>query len=378
LVSIIPSQGRPPQEGSAQYDKLLLGTISVAMLIRSQPPSERYAIGIAGRTLIMRAARTYCRRCRFVLPALMLLAALPTRAAESSSPNLHFRVFVRTGLPLSGVLWTGTQFVYSTEGRDKLYADDASGKGPRVFAKVPLNKGEMRCTLSPGVHGFAPNAIYCHGSQGQIYDISADGHTVKQFAVIPTPHGSDGALTYDSTGAFGYTLLAATGGSDAGPGAVYAIRSDGLSRRVGSYSGPGGAENMAIAPRGLGAVAGQALITVDKHDHLGRLLAMDAHGHVTTLVKGLTWGLDPLAAIPAGQDSGSGALYLADWLTHNVLVAPAAPLRPFAGDLLVGTERHNQLYVLERQGTAYRLLRIRTNLHMPDSNYEGVEFGPSS
>ncbi len=326
----------------------------------------------------MRAVWKYCRPCRFVLPALLLLATLPARAAESPSPTLHFRVFTRTGLPLSGVLWTETEFVYSMEGRDTLYADDAFGKGMHVFATVPLNKGEMRCILSPVVHGFAAQATYCHGSQGQIYDISADGHTVKQLAMIPTPHGSDGALTYDSTGAFGYTLLAATGGSDAGPGSVYAISANGRVRLVGSYNGPGGAENLAIAPRGLGAVAGQALITVDKHDHLGRSLAMDAHGHVTTLVKGLSWGLDPIAAIPAGLGTGSGALYLADWLTHNVFVAPAAPLRPFADDLLVGTERHNQLYVLEPHGTAYRLLPIRTNLQMPDSNYEGVEFAPSS
>ncbi|MGH2388212.1 MAG: hypothetical protein ACRDIE_08395 [Chloroflexota bacterium] len=324
----------------------------------------------------MRTVLERIRRCRFVLPALLFLLARPAHAAQSSSPSLRFRVFARTGLPLSGVLWTGTQFVYSMEGRDQVYADDQSGHGLHVFAAVPLNKGEMRCILSPGAHGFPAHIVYCHGSQGQIYSISADGHTVKQLAVIPTPHGSDGALTYDATGAFGYTLLAATGGSDAGPGTVFAIQSNGKTRRIGSYAGPGGAESMAIAPRGLGAVAGQALIAIDKHDHLGRLLAMDPRGHVRTLVKGLTWGLDPIAAIPSRHGAGAGALYLADWLTHNVFVAPAAPLRPFAGDLFVGTERHNHLYVLESRGTDYRLLPVLTNLHMSDSNYEGAQFGP--
>jgi hypothetical protein len=310
-----------------------------------------------------------------------LLAELAGPAhAAAATPRIQFSVFARTGLPLGAVLWTGSSFVYAVEGRRALYTTDASGHGLRVFAGVPQNNGEMRCILSPGAHGFPAHAIYCHAAQGEIYRIGADGRSIAQIATLPTPKaGSDGALTYDASGAFGYTLLAATGGSDAGSGgAVYSMQASGQVRRIGSYGGPGGAENIAMAPAGFGSAAGQVLITIDKHDHLGRLLAMDAQGHVRTLVGGLAWGLNVIAAIPAATSGTSQAvkpgLYLADWLSHDVFFAPAAEFRPFAGDLFVGTERRNQLYVLRPQGSDYSLMPLQTSLRAPDSNYEGAEF----
>lgn len=310
-----------------------------------------------------------------------LLAALvaPARVGAAPAP-LQFSVFARTGLPLGDVLWTGNSFVYTVEGRRALYTTGAAGQGLRVFASVPRNNGEMRCILSPGAHGFPAHTLYCHAAQGEIYRISGDGRTIIQIAMIPTPKaGSDGSLTYDAGGAFGYTLLAATGGSDAGSGgAVYAMQPGGQVRRVGAYGGPGGAEHIAMAPAGFGSVAGQVLITTDKHDHQGRLLVMDARGHVRTLVGGLTWGLDPIAAIPGTRggtpQAAQPGLYLADWLSHNVLFAPAADFRPFAGDLFVAAERRNHLYVLRPQGAGYSLIPLRTNLHLPDSNYEGACF----
>ncbi|HWE63154.1 MAG TPA: hypothetical protein VHB98_15680 [Chloroflexota bacterium] len=321
------------------------------------------------------AVRHY-RHCLAGL-ALLCIGALPAHAA-APAPPLRFSVFARTGVALSGVLWTGSAFLYTVEGGRAIYATDASGAHLRVFATVPQNNGEMRCILSPGAHGFPARMIYCHAAQGQIYRISADGHTITQVAMVPTPHGSDGALTYDATGMFGSTLLAATGGSDAGPGVVYTVQPGGQVRQLGAYAGPGGAENIAIAPPGFGAVAGQVLITIDKHDHQGRLLAMDAHGAVRTLVQGLPWGLNSIAAIPAdlrGAAPGSTyKLYLADWRSHTVLVAPAGPLQAFAGDLFVATERRHNLYVVRPQGSGYSLTSLQTNLPAPDYNFEGACF----
>ena len=86
---------------------------------------------------------------------------------------------------------------------------------------------------------------------------------------------------------------AATGGSDVGPGALYAVGAGGQVRRIGAYAGPGGAENIAQAPPGFGSVAGQVLITIDKSDHQGRLLAMDARGHACTPGAGPALGAEP-------------------------------------------------------------------------------------
>jgi hypothetical protein len=125
-------------------------------------------------------------------------------------------------------------------------------------------------------------------------------------------------------------------------------------------------------------VAGWVLITIDKHDHQGRLLAMDAHGMVRTLVRGLTYGLNPIAPILARPPSGTGAvapdLYVTDWRSRDVLFVPAATLRPFAGGVIVGTEREGLIYLVQLQGGAYRLRPIVTNLHAPDYNLEDPHY----
>jgi hypothetical protein len=324
-------------------------------------------------------------RCmvRTIVVSGLFLGALITgpsvRAAASPKPMLSFRLLIRTNVPLGEILWTGSAFIYDGESRQTLYTSNPDGSHFRVFATVPKNGGEMRCILSPGRYGFAGNAIFCHASGGQIYRISLDGKTVSQFSAIPTPsHGSDGGLTFDTAGLYGHVLLASTGGSDAGPGSVYAIAANGKVRLVGRYAGPGGAERLSIAPAHFGAVSGEVLIPIDQHDHHGRLLAMDPHGRVRTLVTGLTWGLDPIMPITAGQSAPVGGvapgLYMADWESHNVFYASARGLQPYAGSVFLATERHGYMYVLRFTGKSYRLLPLSTNLTAPNYNMEGAVY----
>ena len=83
------------------------------------------------------------------------------------------------------------------------------------------------------------------------------------FATLPAPYppAADGALAFDSVGRFGYRLVAATGrsgGAKPAGGAVYAIGPHGGVHRVGSYAGPGGADELVIAPRQFGSVAARS------------------------------------------------------------------------------------------------------------------------
>jgi len=291
--------------------------------------------------------------------------------------SLQFAAFARTGVPLSGLVWTGDRFVYTVEGSPQIYTSTADGKNVRPFVRVPRNGGEMRCVVSPGLHGWPSHTLYCHAADGPIYRIASGGGPVTRFAVVPSPRPSDGALAFDTVGRFGYALLVATGGSDSGPGGeVYAITLGGSTRSVGHYGGPGGAENVAIAPTGFGSAAGQLLICVDQHDHHGRLLAIDAQGAVHTLVAGLTWGLNSIAplVVPTAATGGKPGLYLADWLSHTILVGPVDPLNAYRGDVLVTTERHAYLYVVKPSGTGYNALPIRTDLRARDYNLEGAVF----
>ena len=323
------------------------------------------------RTIGIRAA------CVAGMIAALGAARQPARGAAAAAPTLQFSVTAHTGMPFSGIFWTGAAFVYTLEGHSQLYTSGPDATKLRPFARVPRNGGEMRCAVSPGTHGWPAGTLYCHASQGPIYRIAADGAAVAQFATIPTPRPADGALTFDTDGRFGYALLAATGGSDSGSGGeLYAVTPGGATRHIGHYGGPGGAENIAIAPAGFGSAAGQVLITIDKHDHLGRLLAMDPRGSVRTLVGGLAWGLDPItplstSAAPAPVRTG---LYVVDWLSHDVLFASAASLRPYLGDIFLATERHGYMYVIHPIGRTYTTIPVHTNLRARDYNLEGAQF----
>ncbi len=292
------------------------------------------------------------------------------------APLVRFEVLAYTGLALGGLTWTGTRFVYTVEGSPQLYASRPDGKNLRPFARVPRNGGEMRCVASPGVHGWPSHTLYCHAAEGPIYRIASDGGPVTLFATVPSPRPSDGALAFDTVGRFGYALLAATGGSDSGPGGdVYTIAPGGNTRHVGHYAGPGGGENVAVAPIGFGSVAGQVLVCVDQHDHHGRLVAMDAHGAVRTLAKGLPWGLNPIVSlVPSAPASGPPGLYVADWLSRSLLFARGDQLHAYRGAVFIGSERHGYMYVVKPNGTAYTLLPMRTSLRAHDYNIEGVAF----
>jgi len=322
-----------------------------------------------------------------VLLTALIRPAIPAPVGAVAIPALRFHTFIRTGLQLGAVLWDGRRFLYTVEGGHVIDTSDVSGHGLRAFVTVPGNGGEMRCIVSPGSGGFAPNAVYCHASDGGIYRINPASRSVALVARLPAPRATDGALTFDTGGRFGGALLAATGGSGSGPGAVYAVRPDGGVRLIGPYAGPGEAENIAVAPPDFGAAAGDALITIDDNNRSGRLLAVDPSGHVLTLVRGLADGLNPIVTIvpthtssapgtSAGPSSGGPipGLYLADWTSRDVFFAPAAQVRALGASVIVGTELGANLYAVQPRGAGYQASPIGTNLRARSYNLEGASY----
>src|SRR5207302_9590163 len=123
------------------------------------------------------------------------------------------------------------------------------------------------------------------------------------FATLRDHSQSDGALAFDTVGRFGYRLVAATGRSGhskpAG-GVIYAIGPGGRVERVGTYPGPGGSDEIAIAPGSFGTAAGWALVAPDPGAHGGAIVAVSRHGRVRTLAT-LPTGPNPIAVIRAGR-----------------------------------------------------------------------------
>lgn len=300
-------------------------------------------------------------------------SAAGATAAPADRPMLTFKLFSATNLPIDQVFWTGRRFMYANERAGILSQSD--GKGNKIepfvtFAKSFGGATEMRCAV--GVGASWPRGVYCHTPTNELVWISIDGKSSKVIARLPRPVGiSDGGIAFDNVGQFGGRLIVSTGesGTRPGGGSIYSISPNGTVALVGSYPGPGGADNLAIAPVGFGKAAGSVLIAIDNVKVSGRLLAMNARGKVTVIADHLGNGLNPIQVIrpaPSHRAAGTAApgLYFSDDTTGNVYFAPAAPIRRYVNDVVVGTELHAWFWVVRpnRAGKGYEALRLKSNL----------------
>jgi len=313
--------------------------------------------------------------CRVMACAALAMAAMATTASAAVPPDLPLRVFARTGIRLAGMVWTGQRFLYVENTTNRVLSAGPTGMPLRPFATMPRQVEETRCRPSPGAHGFAAGDIFCHSPDNKIYRLSANGKRIATFAVLPSSARSDGALTFDTVGRFGYALLAATGRSgnaNAHGGLVFAVDAAGKVQRVGAYSDAGGADEIAVAPAGFGAASGQVLLAVDA-GHGGSVVAMDPRGQSRTLVS-LPDGPNPIVALTPGQMPRAGVaqagLYITDTLSRDVFFAPATALKPYAGAVLVGSELRGLIWVLRPRGSGFAATRLATTLGGKHYNFE--------
>lgn len=302
-----------------------------------------------------------------------VLASAPGGAASrtpASSPALSFHVFASTGRNMDGIVWTGGGFLYVENTTNAIWSAPPAGMPLTRFAGMPALTEETRCVPSPGTHGFPSGAIFCHAPDNRIYEIGTDGSSVSVFATLPAPYPppADGALAFDDVGRFGYRLVVATGRSGApspAGGAVFTIGPAGAVAEVGTYPGPGGADELVVAPAQFGSAAGEALLTVDAGASGGALVAVDPAGRAKTVAT-FPDGANPLAVIPAAihsRGSPPPGLYVTDDLTQDVYTAPAAQLVRLAGDVVVGSEIEARFWAVEPQGRHFAVVPLPDNLN---------------
>jgi hypothetical protein len=290
------------------------------------------------------------------------------------------RVFADTGIALTDILWTGKRFLYVENTANTVWSAPPAGTPLTRFASMPKQVEETRCRLSPGAHGFAKGDIYCHAPDGTIYRIGEDGSTVAVFAKLPSQTTADGALAFDTVGRFGYRLIAATGRSGAGQapgGTVYAIGPTGAVRTIGTYPGPGGADEIAVTPRRFGTASGWLALTVDAGDR-GAIVMMDPRGR-TRQIASLPDGPNPIAAVTARAhqrrpSSPPAGFYVTDTASHKVFLIPAAQLAQYAGDLIVGSELKALFWVVRPKGRGFQTLLVPTSFPAGTYNLEGATY----
>jgi hypothetical protein len=311
----------------------------------------------------------------------LLVALVPAvaSAAVTRPKALTFGVFADTGVRLTDVVWTGTQFLYVENTTNVVSAAGPQGQPVRIFATLPNMVEETRCRLSPGAHGWPRGDVFCHTPDNTIWRVGPDG-SATVLARLPDQTRSDGAMDFDTVGRFGYSLVVATGTSGApepAGGDVYTVGSSGAVHHVGAYRGPGGADELIVAPARLGTAAGQVILTVDAGSSGGELVAVGADGRARTIAS-LPDGPNPIAYVapPTGNPVVRRGLYLTDTNTREVYFLPASQLAPYVGDLVVGSEINGWIWIVRPRlhGKGLQTLRVPATLPaLPPSTAYGLE-----
>jgi hypothetical protein len=296
-------------------------------------------------------------------------------------PFLTFTTFSQTGLPLSDITWTGDRFLYATETAGTFSTSGPTGSPLTPFATIPSEIEEVRCRPSPAAHGWPAGFVYCHAPHGVIYRLAPDG-TTSVFATLPETDKQDGVMVFDTAGLYGYSMLVTTGGPNGDGGTVYALGPDAGQRVVGTFAGPGGADNLELAPAQFGTASNQLLLAIDYDNGAGagagRMLAMSPAGAVRTLVN-FKEGLNPIAVIGRG-DAPRGAakpgFYATDTSSMNVYFLPASVLARYPNSVIVGAEKTAHFWLVRAGKTTFAQLRLHGNLEQMSGtwNLEGAEW----
>src|SRR5262249_41802753 len=149
---------------------------------------------------------------------------------------------------------------------------------------------------------------------------------------------------------------------------VYAIGPDGTERRVGSFPGPGGADNVELAPARFGTASNQLLLAIDYDPGdgtgSGRVLAMRPDGTVRTLVN-LPDGINPIAVVGRGdapRGAANAGFYVSDTSSMTVYFLPASVLARYPDTVIVGSEKTAHFWLVRAGKSSFAQLRLKNNL----------------
>jgi hypothetical protein len=231
----------------------------------------------------------------------------------------------------------GSAALYLLDPTEGSLADFA--RGPGGYHEDPGK--EAYIAVTPGAHvnaadcDFAPDETYIlrlHGPFG-VNRVNAAGDESGPFTNVKGVSSLTG-ITFDTNGAFDHRLLVM--GVAANGTTVYAIDCNGgvkvIRQGLPAFEG-----QMAVAPEGFGAFAGQLIIP----DETGRLVAIAPSGKSTVIVarqlpRGVNITLGGVGFVPAGFTERGGAAYHVDRKTSGSAFPGSDKLLRVTSDQLAG------------------------------------------
>jgi len=284
----------------------------------------------------------------------LTLAASQFAAVPTTGPTWEHWRTVPGIFDVAGPRQDGTLVV---AGSAHLYLVDPAGNlsafasGPQGYAPDPGAENYLASSPGHSVTGagcsFVPDDLFVlrlHAPIG-ITRIDAQG-LASPFATVSGVDALNG-ITFDTTGSFGYRLLAT--GTSNGRGVVVAIDCAGAVKTI-TRTGPALEGGIAVAPAGFGGFGGDLMVP---DEFSGNIYAIGPDGTYTIAARsglpvGGDIGVESVAFVPPGFTLG-GEAYYADRITPNsphpgtdsLLRMPAADLAAAEvhdGDMLAAAE----------------------------------------
>ena len=173
-------------------------------------------------------------------------------SAAAAAPSLHFTLFAQTDLPLGQASLDRPRVALERgeprpdrgrrrDGRERRSRSPRSTRAARRCA-APCPRTRSGRTASTATR---PDNRIVRLTATARTDAARDG---CRRARTPTAR-----LAFDDVGRFGYALLVGDRRLGLDGGQLFAVRKDGRVQTIGAYPGPGGAENIAVAPAKFGS-----------------------------------------------------------------------------------------------------------------------------
>ncbi|HEV2316747.1 MAG TPA: YncE family protein [Thermoplasmata archaeon] len=291
-----------------------------------------------------------------LLVAVVGILGVPARAvgAASTSPVI---TFATVPAPTAVAATPGQLVVLSAASCSTVYSVAANGAVSTfaILATTVTKCPEGAVAISPGLGNFAAGEVFVLLA-GQLFEIPANGSSTPVHASLTFANLTKGnmGLTFDSTGSFGYALLA-TGGFH---GATVQISATNEFQTVGTFGAS--VEGPAVAPLSFGTVGGDLVVA---QSFTSTIYAMSPSGTVTTFAK-FGAPAEQVSFVPAlacAFSTTGDSYFVADATTNSLLAVPSSAFNKITGSGLVQGETRGA-GVLHPNGTASLFLRMTGTL----------------
>lgn len=216
--------------------------------------------------------------------------------------------------------------------------------------------------ISPDVGGFPTGYIFvAQGAWGgvNIWKISFDGSSVRQFPTNLPPLGQSTYITFDTTGSFDHDMIVASGSS------VWKIDSNGKASQLAEIPVRGHDNSMGgpvVAPEGFGPYGGDILVP---DPNTGNIFAISSQGAVNKI--GSWPGASQILFVPDNSCTfgKNNVVFLSSYFTDtggSIAMYPKEDFSGVAGSALITNQYNPSIGLMTQNNDSITVKQLQSNI----------------